>query len=136
MILVDSNIFMYAGGRPHANKGPSLVLLRRVARGEVDAGIDAEVLQEILHRYRALNRWADGRRVYDLTRRIMPLVLPITAEVLDEARNLMDVYPQLMARDALHAAVCLHHGLQSFCSYDQALDVISGLPRIEPRDVP
>jgi hypothetical protein len=136
MILVDSNIFMYAGGRPHANKRPSLTLLGRAARGEIDAGIDAEVLQEILHRYRAINRGADGRRVYDLTRRIVSLVLPISAEVMDETRRLMDSYPQLMARDALHAAVCPHHGVQSFCSYDRDLDVIAGLQRLEPQNVP
>lgn len=127
---------MYAGGRPHAHKAPSLALLRRVARGEVDAGIDAEVLQEILHRYRSINCWSDGRRVYDFTRRIMTMVLPVTVEVMDGARGLMDSYPQLMARDALHAAVCLHHGVHTFCSYDQDLDVVTGLQRVEPQAVP
>jgi len=31
-------------------------------------------------------------------------VLPVTAEVLDRARGLLDEYGRLMARDALHAA--------------------------------
>jgi len=136
VILLDANIFMYAGGASHAHKGPSLTLLQRVARAEVDAGIDAEVLQEILHRYRAINRWADGRQVYDLTRRIVAQVLPITVEVLDVTRGLMDTYPRLMARDALHAAVCLHHGVNTFCSYDQDLDIVAGITRVEPQNVP
>jgi predicted nucleic acid-binding protein len=135
VILLDSNIFMYAGGRDHAHKVPSLTLVQRVARGDVNAGIDAEVLQEILHRYRAINRWADGRQVYDLTRRIVAQILPITVEIMDVARGLLDTYPQLMARDAVHAAVCLHHGFHTFCSYDRDLDVVTGIQRVEPQDI-
>jgi hypothetical protein len=54
----------------------------------VDAALDAEVLQEILHRYRAIRRWPEGRSVYDLARQIVLIVIPITAEVVDLARHL------------------------------------------------
>ena len=135
MILLDSNILMYAAGAAHPHKADSLALLERVARGEVEAAVDAEVLQEILHRYRALGRWQDGRRVYDLTRQIVPVVLPITAEVLDLARALLDRHSKLMARDALHAAVCENAGLETICSYDRDFDRIPGLRRLEPASV-
>ncbi len=135
MILIDSNVLMYAAGAPHPHKADSLALLGRVARGEVDGAVDAEVLQEVLHRYRALHRWKDGRRVYDLARRIVPVVLPVTAEVLDLARALLDRHARLMARDALHAAVCESAGMESICSYDRDLDRIPGLRRLEPAHV-
>jgi len=135
VILLDSNILMYAAGAAHPHKADSLALLERVARGEVEAAVDAEVLQEILHRYRALGRWQDGRRVYDLTRQIVPVVLPITAEVLDLARALLDRHSKLMARDALHAAVCENAGLETICSYDRDFDRIPGLRRLEPASV-
>ena len=135
MILLDANILMYAAGATDPHKAPSLALLDRVARGEVDAAIDAEVLQEILHRYRAIGRWRDGRRVYDLTRRLVVSVLPITGEVTDAARALMDGYPKLMARDALHAAVCRLSHADAICSYDADLDEIAGLRRLEPPDI-
>lgn len=73
MILVDTNVLMYAAGADSRHKEASARFLERVGSGEVDAVIDAEVLQEVLHRYRVL----------------------------------MDGYPDLMARDALHAAVVL-----------------------------
>lgn len=133
MILIDANVFMYAAGAEHAHKAPSREILKKVAQGAIDAAIDAEVLQEILHRYRSIGRWADGRAVYSLARRIVPLVLPITAETLDEARDLMDLYPGLSARDALHAAVVRHSGAQAICSYDRDFDRIEDLRRIEPR---
>jgi predicted nucleic acid-binding protein len=89
--LVDTNVFMYAGGRAHPNKSSSKAFLRQVVNGSVSAAIDAEVLQEILHRYRAVNRWEDGKKAYDLTRGIMRNVVSITADVVDDARLLMDL---------------------------------------------
>lgn len=132
MILLDTNIIMYAAGAPHPCKAPSAALLDRIAHGTIDAALDAEALQEILHRYRAIRRWKDGRRVYDLARRLVVTVLPITADVTDQARAIMDDYPTLMARDALHAAVCLRAGAVAICSYDADLDVVAGLRRVEP----
>ncbi len=132
MILIDSNVFMYAAGAAHPNKAPSVKLLARVARGEVDATIDAETLQEILHRYQSLRRWADGRAVYALTRRIVANVIPITAEIADAAFKLIDADPTLMARDALHAAAARHIGASCLCSFDRDFDRIPGLVRREP----
>jgi len=132
VILVDANIIMYAAGADHAHKQPSLAYLEKVGSGEVEATIDAEILQEILHRYRAIRRWADGRRVYDLSRQLFPSVVPVTAEVLDRARQLLDRDTRIMARDALHAAVALTHGLDAICSYDRDFDRIPGITRLEP----
>lgn len=132
MILVDANVIMYAAGAPHAHKQPSAQFLARVARGDVDAAIDAEVLQEILHRYRAIGRWADGARVYDLARTVFGEVVPITASVMDRARTLLGDHASLMARDALHAAVVLIGEFDALCSYDRDFDRISGVRRVEP----
>lgn len=132
MILIDATVIMYAAGADHPHKQPSVALLERVARGEIEATIDAEVLQEILHRYRAIGRWEDGRRVYDLTRQLFPSVVPVTAEILDRARRLLDAHRRIMARDALHAAVVLTERLDAVCSYDRDFDRIKGLVRREP----
>ena len=132
MMLMDTNILMYAAGAPHPNKAPSVALLERVAAGQVEATIDTEVLREILHRYRAIGRWKEGRQVYDLTRRIFPMVIPVTAEILDAARGLMDQHPEIMARDALHAAVVLEERLEGIFSFDDDLDRIPGMVRRVP----
>lgn len=135
MILVDSNVLMYAAGKSHPHKKASVALLRRVAQGSMDAAIDAEVLQEILHRYRALRRWKEGRKLYDLVRQIFPTVIPITAEVLDRARSLLDEYDHLIARDALHAAVVELHSHDAICSYDGDFDSIRSIRRLQPSDL-
>ena len=132
MMLVDSNVFMYAAGTPHPSKRRSVAFLEHVAEGRIEAATDAEVLQEILHRYRALKRWEEGRRVYDSARTIFPTVIPITGEILDRARVLLDEHGGLMARDALHAAVVECHSLEAICSFDADFDRIGTIRRIEP----
>ncbi len=132
MILVDANILTYAAGGDHPNKRPSLAFLDAVAEERTDAALDAEVLQEVMHRYRALNSWAEGRRVYDLARRVFPVVFPISVEVLDAGRRLLDEHPRLSARDALHAGVVEVHELQGICSYDTDYDAIEWIRRSTP----
>ena len=134
MILVDANIPMYAAGAEHPHKQTSLALFEAIAEGRIEAALDAEVLQEILHRYRAIDRWDDGRRVFDLCRRIFHLVFPIEVEVVEHARLLLDAHPGLGARDALHAAVAMEYGLESICSYDLGFDELS-VRRIEPTGI-
>lgn len=131
MILVDSTVLMYAGGTVHPHKVPCVEFLERVASADVEAVVDSEVLREILHRYRTMNRWSDGRRVYDLTRRIFPGVVPVTADVLDVARGFLDLHPGLTAGVALHGAVVQTHSLDAICSYDRSFDRIAGVKRME-----
>jgi len=132
VILVDANIFMYAAGASHPNKTPSLRFLHEAARMEHHCCINTEVLQEILHRFRAIDRWEDGREVYSLAKKIVPAVEQITPEMMDETVRLMNAYPALMARDCLHAAHCILGGLDGICSFDTDFDAIAEIRRIEP----
>ena len=135
MILIDTDVLMYAAGAPHRLKRPSADLLDRIACGDVDAAVDAEVLQEVLHRYRALHRWEEGRQLYDLARALFSNVLPVTGEVLDVARRILDERPEASARDAVHAAACRVHGGEAICSWDRDFDRFEGLKRVEPNAV-
>lgn len=135
MIFLDANIFMYAAGARHAHKAASADLLEAVGRGAIEATTSVEILQEILHRYRALGRWQDGRRVYDLARTLVPGVVAVTVEMTDRARAILDDHADLMARDALHAATCERIGATALCSYDTDFDALSRLRRVTPEQV-
>ena len=56
MILIDSNIPMYLVGGSHPHKVDAQRLLEKLLSGRERLVTDAEVLQEILHRYIAVNR--------------------------------------------------------------------------------
>lgn len=70
--------------------------------------------------------------MYDLTRRIFPTVIPVTAGILGRARRLMDEHPDIMARDALHAAVVMDERLDGVFSFDADFDRIPGVVRRLP----
>jgi predicted nucleic acid-binding protein len=59
-------------------------------------------------------------------------VLPVTAEVTDRARRLLDGISPLMARDVVHPAVVQVYGLDSIASFDRDFDKMKGLRRIDP----
>jgi len=126
---------MYAVGGEHPHRKHCIAFLEKVLRGFAPAVIDAEVLQEILHRYKSIGRWPQGLQAYDDARVLFPDALVITTEVMDVARNLMESHNHLGARDAVHAAVVRVYGLESICSYDKDFDKIPGLKRVEPRKV-
>ena len=135
MILVDANILMYAAGAQHPNKKPSVGLLESIAEETVDAALDAEVLQEVLHRYRAIARWTEGTQVYAEARQIFGVVLPITSDIVDHGKALLDQYQGISARDALHAAVVVTHDLEALCSYDLGFDQIAAVRRVSPQEL-
>ncbi len=122
---------MYAGGSEHPCKAPAIAFLGRVAAGKVDAAIDAETLQEILHRYQSLRRWTGGAKVYAFARSLFPDVLPITGLVMDTAKQLLDVDPTISGRNAVHAAVLSAYKLDGICTFDRDFDRIPGCKRIK-----
>jgi hypothetical protein len=130
--FIDANIPMYAAGKAHPAKQPCLALLNRVIEGEVEAATDVEVLQEILHRFSAIQRRSDGVRLFDLFSRIVPVLYGIDAHDLATTRDLMVTHPALQARDAIHLAIMSRYGIETIYSYDHQFDGLPGVRRFEP----
>jgi predicted nucleic acid-binding protein len=118
-ILLDTNVPVYAAGRPHALKEPCADILMLVAERPQAFVTDAEVLQELLHRYLALHIWPQGRKVFQRFAELMrERVQPVHATDVEQASALADQYPDLSARDLLHAAVMSRLGIRRIVSAD------------------
>jgi predicted nucleic acid-binding protein len=78
-IFLDANIPMYAAGRVHPLKQPCIDVLSLAAHHPARFITDAEVFQEILHRYRAIGRWHDGEQLF---RKFIELMRGQIADVL------------------------------------------------------
>ena len=129
IVFVDANIPMYAAGREHPHRGPSLRFLEAVRQNEIEACTSTEVLQEILYRYSELRRLDVAREVYDLFVSICPLVFDVTLTDTNRAVDLMEDY-DLSARDAVHAAVMLNRGIERIATFDGDFDRVQGIRRI------
>ena len=131
-VFVDANIPMYAAGRDHAFKAPSAEFMRAVGRRRVDAVSDVEVLQEILHRYRAVRRVVEGFVVFEAFATAIRLFHPVVLEDLWECRAILGQHVTVRPRDALHAAVMRRTAIRTIVSYDRHFDEIAGIDRITP----
>ena len=130
MILVDSNIPMYLVGAPHAHKSDARRLLEKVVTERQRLVTDAEVLQEILHRYVAIDRRDAIQPVFDALLGIVDQVLAVDRAIAELAKQIVLGYRQLSARDAVHLAVMQHHGVEQIMTFDSGFDGFPGIRRL------
>ncbi len=132
--FIDANIPMYAAGAEHPLKSPSLQVLEAIARGKIAAVTNTEVIQEIMHRYAALDLREQGVQVAELFLQVVPNVLPVTKEDMIQALTLYQTLPEVQARDAVHAAVMQNNGVTIIITADRHFDRFAGLQRVDPAD--
>jgi len=130
MIFVDSNIPMYLVGGDHPHKSDSRRLLERYVAEKTPLVTDAEVFQEILHRYVAIDRREAIRPAFDVLSAVVETVYTIRVSDVERARDLVLGKRKLSARDAIHIAVMERHGVNRIMSFDAGFDGISALTRI------
>jgi len=130
VILVDSNIPMYLVGEPHPHRSDTQRWLEKLVTGRQRLVTDAEVLQEILHRYVAINRRDAIQPAFDALLGIVDEVLAIDQKILERAKGIVLGYRQLSARDAIHLAVMEHHGIETILTFDSGFDGFPGVTRL------
>lgn len=130
MILVDSNIPMYLVGSPHAHKSDAQRLLEQLVNERQRLVTDAEVLQEILHRYVAINRRDAIQSAFDALLGVVDQVLDVNRRAAERAKEIVLGHRGLPARDALHLAVMEQHGIERILSFDSAFDGFPGIVRL------
>jgi predicted nucleic acid-binding protein len=144
-LFLDANVLTYAAGRDHPLREPCKEVLRLAARHPRSFSTDAEVLQELLHRYLSLRRWSEGKRVVlDFAALMAGSVEQVTAEDAVRACDLADRYAmgagaRLAARDLLHAAVILRAegSPAKIVTADGDFDELAaeGIERLDPADI-
>lgn len=133
MIFVDSNVPMYLVGASHPNKDRARLLLQQaVADGEMLV-TDAEVLQEILHRYVTIGRQEAIADAFAGILGVVDEVFPIERPDVLRARAVLDE-TRLSARDALHVAVMRRHGVSRILTFDHGFDAVADLVRMTARE--
>jgi predicted nucleic acid-binding protein len=130
VILIDSNIPMYLVGTPGPHKTDAQRLLEKLISQRERLVTDAEVLQEILHRYVAINRRHDIQPAFDSLLNAVDEVLPVDRAVVDRAKQIVLAYQRLSARDAVHLAVMEGHGIERILSFDMGFDGFPGVTRL------
>ena len=130
MTFIDSNVPMYLVGAAHPHKTDSQILLERLIAAGERLVTDAEVLQEVLHRYAAIDRREAIEPVFRVILDVVDDVLAIEKRDVLRAGEIAQNRALLSARDAVHIAVMERHGIESILSFDADFDRWPGLKRI------
>ncbi len=130
MILVDSNVPMYLVGAPHAHKSDAQRRLEQLVNEHQRLVTDAEVLQEILHRYVAINRRDAIQPAFDALLGIVDQVLDVNRAAAERAKEIVLGHRRLSARDALHLAIMEQHSIERILSFDSGFDGFPGIVRL------
>ena len=130
MILVDSNVPMYLVGAAHPHKIDAQRLLERAIVNGQRLVTDAEVLQEILHRYVAIDRRDAIQPAFDALLGVVDEVLPITSLDTLRAKDIVLGSKRLSARDAIHLAVMEREQVPTIFSFDRGFDGFPGVTRL------
>lgn len=129
MIFIDANIPMYLVGGDHPNREPARRALEEAVAAGESLCSDAEVLQEILHRYTATRRTDSIDPAFHSLLTVVDVVYPIERTDVERARRILKTTPRLTARDALHVAVMQGRDVGRILSFDTGFDGIPGISR-------
>lgn len=128
MIFVDSNVFIYAVGKPHPLKNEAQDFFLTSSKQGKRLATSAEVLQELLHVYLPVGRLTTLDAALELATKGVDRVIPISSETVLLARDLADRHPGLTARDLLHLSVCQLSKIKELKTFDRNLQTV--FPRI------
>jgi hypothetical protein len=131
-VFVDSNIPMYLVGAAHRHKDESQRLLERSIAAGQRLVTDAEVLQEILHRYTAIERRDAIQPAFDALLGVVDEVCPVDRDVVERAKRMVLGMPRLSARDAVHLAVMEARRITTIMTFDAGFDAAPGVERLRP----
>ena len=128
---MDSNIPMYVAGRDHPNRERSRRFMDAAQAGDFEACTSTEVLQEILYRYSALGRLDLASSVYDFFVALVPVVFDVTLADTDLAKELLAATGGVSARDCVHGAVMINHGVDTIATFDRGFDRLGKIVRLD-----
>jgi uncharacterized protein len=121
---------MYLVGAAHPHKADAQRLLEKLMTERERLVTDAEVFQEILHRYVAIARRDAIQPAFDALLGVVDQVLSIDLAAVNRAKEILLGRPRISARDALHLAVMEQHRVEHILSFDSGFDEFPGISRL------
>ena len=129
MTFVDTNVFIYAVGKPHPLKSAARNFFDESLLNSKSLCTSAEVLQELMYVYLPVRRYDVLEDALTLIGRAGVEVWPLEEADVILARQLHDRHPGLGARDLCHLASCRRRGVAEIKTFDQALVDVSSKSR-------
>ena len=132
MIFIDTNVMMYAVGRPHPLQRQAHAFFDECQRNGTALFTSAEVLQELAHAYLPVNRkWLFDEAV-EILGNLDVEIWPLEAADVTRAAELHEQHPNLSARDLCHLASCRRRGISQIMTFDRNFAAAAARPETTP----
>jgi hypothetical protein len=130
MIFIDSNVPMYLVGSSPSHKIDSQRVLERCIANQIRLVTDAEVFQEIVHRYVAIGLKEAIQPAFETLLGVVDEVLSVELPDVQRAKDIVLAREHISSRDALHLAIMERHNIHEIMSFDQGFDGYPGVQRV------
>ncbi|MFT4051996.1 MAG: type II toxin-antitoxin system VapC family toxin [Microbacterium sp.] len=127
-VFLDANVVMYLIGAAHPHRDRAESLLDDLVLRDTRLVTDAEVFQEILHRYSAIRRTDAIEPAFATLTGLVDDVFPIGEDEVRAAKSL--VLAGAGARDAVHVASMRTHQVDQILTFDRGFDRFDDLVRL------
>lgn len=129
-MFLDSNVPMYVVGGPHVHKADASRRLQEAIAARERLVTDAEVFQEILHRYIAIGQRDAIQPAFDSLLGLVDEVFAIDLRDVERAKAIAFERRSLSARDCLHVAILERYEIPRILSFDGGFDGLPGISRL------
>lgn len=133
--FLDTNVLIYSIGVDDIYRPACQRILEAIVAESISAAVSTEVLQEVVYRYHAIRKLAQGLALVREILTIVPVVLPVEQADIEDMLDLVVAHPRLSPRDAIHAAVARRAGITQFVTADRDFTEVVGLTRVDPVDL-
>lgn len=130
VIFVDANIPMYLVGDDERYRGDARRLVEHAITARERLVTNAEVLQEILHRYAAIDQRDAIQPAFDAILGVVDEIFPITVDDVERAKSIVHGRRKHSARDAIHLATMERNGITRIMTFDRGFDSYPGVTRM------
>ena len=116
IVFLDSNIFMYAAGKPHSYKNRCLHILKDVETQTLSAVVNTEIFQELLYQYSHIGMADKGIQLCNDVFKYSLTILSVTEADIRLAVDLFENHKNtgVKPRDAIHAAALKNNSITQF----------------------
>ncbi|MBI4141843.1 type II toxin-antitoxin system VapC family toxin [Candidatus Woesearchaeota archaeon] len=128
MIYLDTNVFVFAV----TQGGKTKDLLRDIALEKIDACTSVLTWDETVWTFKRIFGNYDAAKIEGKKMLRLPniVVLSISIDIVEQAQQLIEAYPKLKPRDALHLATAINFRAETIISDDTDFDGIKEIKRV------
>jgi predicted nucleic acid-binding protein len=134
--LLDSTTLIHAIDKKAEHHKECLNIITKAAKGEINAAISLETLEETLFILSKLTSTSTALRVtYDYLKmtRIKKYEMNIT--IFEHALEIMEITPLKRPKDAINVATMLEHRIPKIISEDKEYDKVNLIQKVHPKDL-